>query len=86
MFIDDSKEGQKTAKRREATGLQTGRRNGQQTGCNKSSERRPKAEREGETEVEKIGGRLVANKHANFKIIVGSKQDLKKKNTERQMN
>jgi hypothetical protein len=43
-MIDGSKEGQKTTNARpEVSGLQTGRRNGQQTGCNKS-ERRPKVE------------------------------------------
>jgi hypothetical protein len=64
LFIDRSKEGQKTANARpEVCGLQTGRRNRQQTGCNKR-ERRPKVEKEGETEVEKIGGRLAADEHA----------------------
>ena len=82
MFIDGSKGQQKTTNARpEVCGLQTGRRNGQQTGCNKR-ERRPKVEREGETEVEEIGGRLAADKHENGKIIVGSKQDLQKEETE----
>ncbi len=53
MFIDGSKEGQKTANARpDMSGLQTGRRNGQQTGCNKI-ERRPKVEKLRETEVGK---------------------------------
>ncbi len=61
MFIDGSKEGQNTTNARpEMSGLQTGRRNGQQIGCNKS-ERRPNVEKVGETEVEKIGGRLAAD-------------------------
>jgi hypothetical protein len=61
LFIDGSKEGQNTTNARpEMSGLQTGSRNGQQTGSNKS-ERRPKVEREGETEVEEIGGRLAAD-------------------------
>ncbi len=64
MFIDGSKEGQNTTNARpEINGLQTGRRNRQQTGCNKI-ERRPKVEKVGETEVEKIGGRLAADEHA----------------------
>jgi hypothetical protein len=61
LFIDGRKEGQNTTNARpEVSGLQTGRRNGQQTGC-KKSERRPKVERQGESEVEKIGGRLEAD-------------------------